>query len=67
MAPLPQVVPQHCCPGPPQAVHMPPEQVKPVLHADPAQQTCLSPPHATHIPLLPHKLPPAHIDPAQQS
>ena len=48
-------------------MHMPPEQVKPVLHADPAQQTCLSPPHATHIPLLPHKLPPAHIDPEQQS
>src|SRR6266700_4505018 len=44
---------------------MPPVQRKFAEQVEPAQQSWLLPPHATQVPLLPHRLPPAPIEPAQ--
>ncbi len=49
-APEAQVVPQQGCPGLPQAVHIPPEQVNPVPQAEPAQHGSPLPPQATQLP-----------------
>ena len=48
-------------------MHIPPAHVNPVEHAEPAQQSCMSPPQATHLPWLPQRLPAAHVEPEQQS
>jgi len=66
-APLWQVVPQQGFPGTPQAEQTAFAQVNPVLHAEPVQQSCVSPPQATHFPLLPHRLPAAQVEPPQHN
>jgi len=65
VAPAWHVLPQQGCPAPPQAPHVPPEQVNPVAHESPAQQSCVLPPQATQLPLALHRFPAAHADPPQ--
>jgi hypothetical protein len=66
VAPAWQVVPQHGCPAAPQAPQVPPEQVYPVAHVEPAQQSCVLPPQATQLPLALHRFPAAQAEPPQQ-
>jgi hypothetical protein len=66
IAPDSQVVPQQGCPDFPHATHIDPAQTNPVPHVDPPQHIWSLPPHASHVPPLPHSLPAAQVDPPQQ-
>ena len=45
---VPHAAPQHCCPGPPHAVHIPPAQVNPCRTRRPRSRPDSPRPHATH-------------------